>query len=61
LGRFKEPIADYDRAIGLDGDNAAAYIKRCLAKSDLGLHVEAINYDELMRRDPDATCTYRER
>ncbi|MCY4480185.1 MAG: tetratricopeptide repeat protein, partial [Rhodospirillales bacterium] len=46
LGRYEEAIADYDRAIGLDADNAAAYFKRCLARSELGLHVEAIeDYD----------------
>ena len=62
LGRYKEAIADYDRAIALDADNAAAYFRRCQVRSALGLHEEAIeDYDELMRLDPESLCTSGER
>lgn len=58
LGCYEEAMADYDRAISLDAENAAAYFRRCRVKSELGLHEEAIeDYDKLMRLDPDCQCT----
>ena len=55
-------VADHDRAIHLDANNAAAYLGRCEAKSELGRHEEAIeDYDELMRLDPDAASAFEKR
>ena len=39
---MKMPSADYDQAIRLDPDNAAAYSNRGNAKAQLGRHEDAI-------------------
>lgn len=55
---LEEATADYDGAIRLDPDDAAAYLGRCRAKSELGRHEEAIeDYDHAVRHDPSsASC-----
>ena len=61
LNRHEEAIGDYDRAIRLDLDLAAAYLARCHAKSALGLHEQAVeDYDQLVRLDPDSAATVAE-
>ncbi len=55
VGRFAEAVADYDRAISLDPDHAAAYLGPCRAKSELGRHEEAAeDYDRAVRFEPDS-------
>ena len=41
LGRYADALADYDEAIRLKPDDAAAYSNRGLAKGKLGLKNEA--------------------
>ena len=61
LDRHEQAIADYDRAIRLDPDLAAAYLGRCHAKSALGLHEQAVeDYDQLVRLDPDSAAAVAE-
>ena len=46
-------VADYDQAIGLDLDHAAAYLGRCHAKSKLGRYEEAgEDYDHAVHLNP---------
>ena len=60
LGRREEAIEDYDEAIRLNPEFAAAWNNRGLAKSQLGHHEEAIaNLDEAIRLDSEnATAWY---
>ena len=54
--RREEAIADCTEAIRLDPDNAAAYLKRCDAKSELGRNEEAVeDFDRAVRLDPGGT------
>ena len=41
LDRYKEAIADYDKAIRLKSDSVQAYYNRGYAKSELGQYEEA--------------------
>jgi tetratricopeptide (TPR) repeat protein len=62
LGKNQDAIADYDRAIGLDSNNALAYSNRGLAKSDLGKKEEAIaDYDRTIGLDPNYAFAYNNR
>ena len=52
--RHQEAIEDYDRAIRLDPDDAAAYFGRSEAKAELGRYDEAIeDFDRGVRLEPD--------
>ena len=54
LGKYKEAFADYDRAIELQPDLAAAYYNRGNAKYELGDPQAAVaDYDEAIRLQPD--------
>ena len=62
LGDYKGAIADFDSAIRLNPDDAAAYLNRGLAKGQLGQHFAAIaDYDSAIRLNPDDAKTYYNR
>ena len=52
-GKFRDAIADYDRAIQINPDYSEAYYNRGQAKSHLELHEAAIaDYNEAIRLNP---------
>ena len=54
--KVDDAVADYDEAIRLQPDSAAAYYNRGLAKDALKRYDDAIaDYDEAIRLQPDAT------
>ena len=61
LFRNDEALADYDRAIQFDPDNASVYLGRCGAKSEFGRHEEAISdYDQAVHLDPDTAPAFED-
>ena len=57
-----EAVADYDKAIALQPDYAAAYINRGIANHELGRPDEALaDYDEAIALRPDYAAAYRNR
>ncbi len=62
LGRNQEAIADYDRAIQLNPNDAAAYFNRAYAKYALGKKEEAIaDYDRAIWLDSNNAIAYNNR
>ena len=62
LGKYKEALADYDRAIELHPDYAAAYYNRGNAKQKLGRDEAAVgDFDEAIRLNPDYAEAYGNR
>ena len=62
LGKYKEALADYDQAIELNPDDAAAYNNRGIAKSELCQHeAAAADYNEVIRLNPDDAAAYYNR
>ena len=60
--RREEALADCDKAIRLNPDDAAAYFSRGFAKVALGRHEEALgDYDEAIRLNPDFAEAYFDR
>ena len=54
LKQYSEAIADYDKAIELDPNFAAAYTNRGTAKAQLKQYSEAIaDYDKAIELDPN--------
>jgi len=61
-GELDAAIADYDRAIALAPDSAAAYINRGRAKSNKGDFDAALaDYDNAIALDPDNATAYNNR
>ncbi|MGU9956866.1 MAG: tetratricopeptide repeat protein [Arenicellales bacterium WSBS_2016_MAG_OTU3] len=59
-GNFEEAIKDFDEAIRLKPDYAAAYWWRGMAKYELKQYKEAIkDFDEAIRLKPDDYIAYR--
>ncbi|MYB95157.1 tetratricopeptide repeat protein [Candidatus Poribacteria bacterium] len=59
LGLYDLAIANYDKAIQLEPNDADAYMNRGLAKHNLGQHFAAISdYDKAIQRKPDHTNAY---
>ncbi len=62
LGQHQRAIEDYDEAIRLDPQDAAAYNNRGLAYVDLGQFQKAtIDLDEAIRLDPQLAMAYNNR
>ena len=62
LGDYKGAITDYDSAIRLKPDHAAAYYNRGNAKYKLGQHLAAIaDFDSAIRLNPDHAKAYYNR
>ena len=62
LDKYKEALADYDRAIELNPDDAVAYSNRGIAKSELGQYEAAFtDYDAAIRLNPDSAEAYYNR
>ena len=62
LGKYKDALADYDRAIELNPDYAAAYYNRGNAKQKLGRDEAAVgDFDEAIRLNPDYAEAYGNR
>ena len=53
LGRYQTAIADFDKAIQLDPDDAFAYINRGASYAQLGQHATSVNdYTTVIQTDP---------
>ena len=62
LGQHAAAIADYDHALRLDPNSAAAYRNRGWNLGQLGQHTAAIaDYDHALRLDPNSATAYRNR
>ena len=62
LGKHKDALADYDRAIELNPDYVEAYNNRGVAKSELGRHEAAVaDYDAAIELNPDYAEAYYNR
>ena len=62
LGKYKEALADYDRAIELQPDYVEAYNNRGIAKSELGRDEAAVaDYDEAIGLKSDLADAYSNR
>ena len=62
LGDYAGAIADYDKAIELDPEYAAAFSNRGDAKSNLGDYAGAIaDFDKAIELDPKDATAYRHR
>ena len=62
LKQYKEAIADFDKAIELNPEDAEAYYNRGSAKDDLKQHKEAIaDYDKAIELNPKFSAAYNNR